>query len=86
MIVIGMNELEKLEEIVKLGKDISKTKGKETFIYYLTEMRYKGFDKAKFQLLMAKYGLLKKEYIENLDLLQKREIIDLLITSILHPS
>ena len=81
-----MNDLEKLELIVKLGKDISQTRGKDTFLYYLRKMRYEGFNKEFFELLMLKYQIAKKEYIEVLDLLNRKEVIDLLITSILHPN
>ena len=81
-----MNILEQLEKIVDLGKEISRNKGKDVFLYYLRYFRSTKFDKEKFELLLVKYNLLKKEYLEVLNLLEKREVIDLLITSILHPS
>jgi hypothetical protein len=81
-----MNALEELEKIVEMGKEISQNKGKETFLYYLRSYRSTQFNKEFFELLMLKYGLLKKEYLDVLDLLNKREIIDLLIASILHPN
>ena len=81
-----MNQLEQLETIVRLGKDISQTRGKDIFLYYLRLYRSKGFNKEQFELLMLKYNILKKEYLNVIDLLQKTEVIDLLITSILHPS
>jgi hypothetical protein len=81
-----MNDLERLEKIVKLSQEIANSKGKETFLYYLRLFRTEGFNKEKFELLLLKYNIMKKEYIEITDLLNKREILDLLITSILHPS
>jgi len=81
-----MNQLEMLEKIVSLGKEISKTKGKDIFLYHLRQMRSTKFDKEKFELLMMKYGLLKKEYLTVIDLLNQKEVIDLLIASILHPN
>ena len=81
-----MNILEELEKIIQMGKDIANSKGKDTFLYYLRLYRSTKFDKEFFELLLMKYGLLKKEYIETLDLLQRKEVIDLLVTSILHPS
>jgi hypothetical protein len=86
MIVDSMNQLEQLEEIVKMGKDISNSKGRDIFLYYLRQMRSTKFDKEKFELLMLKYNIMKKEYLEVLNLLEKREVIDLLITTILHPN
>jgi len=81
-----MNILEELEKVVQLGKEISNSKGKDVFLYHLREMRSTRFDKEKFELLLIKYNLLKKEHLEVLNLLEKREVLDLLITSILHPS
>ena len=81
-----MNMLKTLEKIVELGRAISKTNGKDVFLYYLRQMRTTGFNKEFFELLMMKYGLLKKEYLTVIDLLNQKEIIDLLITSILHPN
>jgi len=81
-----MNVLEDLEKIVKLGGEISKSKGKDTFLYYLNEMMYKGFNKELFELLMLRYNLLKQEYIDILPLLKEKEVLKLLITSILHPN
>jgi len=81
-----MNDLEKLEKIVSLGKEISKSKGKDVFLYHLRLYRSKGFNKEQFELLLLKYNIAKKEHLEVLNLLEKREVIDLLITSILHPN
>jgi len=81
-----MNQLEMLEKIIEMGKEISRSKGKDVFLYYLREMRLKGFNKEFFELLLLKYNLLRKEYLDIMDMLNKREIIDLLITSILHPN
>ena len=86
MIVKTMNDLEKLEKIVQLGKEISNSKGKDIFLYYLRLYRSTKFDEEFFKLLLVKYGLLKKEYLDLINLLNKKEVLDLLITSILHPS
>jgi len=84
--VRSMNQLEKLEKVVQLGKEISQTKGRDIFLYYLRLYRSTQFNKEFFELLLVKYNIVKREYLEILDLLQKREVIDLLITSILHPN
>ena len=81
-----MNQLEQLEKIVELGKEISKTKGKDVFLYYLNQYVETEFNKEFFELLLLKYNLLKKEYLDILDLLKEKEVLKLLITSILHPN
>ena len=81
-----MNQLEMLEKIVQLGKEIHQSRGKDVFLYYLNLYISKGFDENQFKLLLLKYHLLKNDYLNILELLKEKEILKLLITSILHPS
>ena len=81
-----MNMLSNLEKIVRMGKEISQSKGKDVFLYYLNLYVSKGFDKYQFELLMLKYHIMKQEYLDVLNLLEEKEVLKLLIASILHPS
>jgi hypothetical protein len=81
-----MNLLEDLEKIVKLGEEISRSKGKDVFLYYVNLYISKGFDEDQFKLLLMKYHLLKQEYLNVLKLLKEKEVLKLLIASILHPN
>jgi len=80
-----MNMLSNLEKIVRMGKEISQSKGKDVFLYYLNLYVSKGFDKYQFELLMLKYHIMKQEYLDVLNLLEEKEVLKLLIASILHP-
>ena len=81
-----MNMLENLEKIVQLGKEIVNSKGKDVFLYYVNLYIMKGFDENQFKLLLLKYHLLKQEYIDIIPLLKEREVLKLLLASILHPN
>ena len=80
-----MNMLEDLEKIAKMGKEISKTRGKDVFLYFINLYISKGFNEDQFKLLLLKYHLLKQEYLSVLGLLKEKEVLKLLRDSILHP-
>jgi len=80
-----MNLMTNLEKIIQLGGEIAKSRGKDVFLYYLNLYVSKGFDENQFKLLLLKYHLLKREYIDVLELLKEKEVLKLLIASILHP-
>jgi hypothetical protein len=81
-----MNLVTNLEKIIKMGKEISKSKGKDVFLYYVNLYISKGFDENQFKLLLLKYNLLRREYIDVLELLKEKEVLKLLLASILHPN
>jgi len=75
-----------LEKIIEMGKEIANSRGKDTFIYYVNLYIEKGFDEDQFKLLLLKYHLLKQEYLNVLELLKEKEVLKLLLASILHPN
>jgi hypothetical protein len=79
-----MNLMTNLEKIIKLGGEIAKSKGKDVFLYYLNLYISKGFDENQFKLLLLKYNLLRREYLDVLELLKEKEVLKLLLASILH--
>jgi len=81
----NMNMVTNLEKIIKMGKEIANSRGKDVFLYYINLFISKGFDEDQFKLLLLKYNLLKQEYLDVLELLKEKEVLKLLLASILHP-
>ena len=81
-----MDQIQQLEKIVQLGKEISRSSGKDVFLRYLYEFLAKGFDRNLFVIMLMKYRLLDKSTYALVDMLEDKEVLKLLIDSILSSS
>ena len=79
-----MYTVDQLEKIVKLGGKIAESEGKNVFLSYLKDFLNTGFDKNLFLIMLMKYHILTQEYLDIIDMLEDKEVLKLLISSILH--
>ena len=81
-----MSMVDKLEKVVRLGQEIANSQGKNVFLRYLYDFLANGFDRNLFLIMLMKYHILTQEYLEVIGLLEDKEVLKLLISSILSSS